>query len=286
METLINDLINQIKKKLDNLGIYYRIFGRIKDKIALKEKIDRKNKEKENYLLQDYLGIRIINYFYDDNEIIIDLLKGLFLLDNCKIDDHDHMTFKPKRCNYVFKLPENNEIKLPLQVDDTFEIQLRTVLSEGWHEIDHDIRYKSSNNWEGNDNLARAFNGVLASLETADFTILKIFEDFSYQCYKEHDWEKMIYNKMRSRVLRGTISPELNILLKKNSDYLKILFKKNRNEILFDLINDFTGFTIPLNINNFIYYCNRKYFSDKSIIDNETNYIKLNYNKMFDTKSK
>ncbi|MBK7959276.1 MAG: hypothetical protein IPK03_14995 [Bacteroidetes bacterium] len=30
-------------------------------------------------------------------------------------------------------------------VDSTFEVQLRTILSEGWHEIDHDLRYKSIN---------------------------------------------------------------------------------------------------------------------------------------------
>ena len=25
-------------------------------------------------------------------------------------------------------------------IDNTYEIQLRTVLSEGWHEVEHDLR--------------------------------------------------------------------------------------------------------------------------------------------------
>lgn len=29
-------------------------------------------------------------------------------------------------------------------IDDTFEVQVRTNSFEGWHEIEHDLRYKGS----------------------------------------------------------------------------------------------------------------------------------------------
>lgn len=45
--------------------------------------------------------------------------------------------------------------------DATYEIQFRTTLSEGWHEIDHALRYKCKTDWDKHEDEERAFNGIL-----------------------------------------------------------------------------------------------------------------------------
>ncbi len=74
---------------------------------------------------------------------------------------HDKV-FMPQRLNVVMQMPSNvgglMEAELPIDmkeedkllIDQTYEVQLRTVLSEGWHEVEHDLRYKTRNEswWE------------------------------------------------------------------------------------------------------------------------------------------
>lgn len=35
-----------------------------------------------------------------------------------------------------------------MYIDDTFEIQIKTMFFEGWHEIEHDMRYKGEELWK------------------------------------------------------------------------------------------------------------------------------------------
>jgi ppGpp synthetase/RelA/SpoT-type nucleotidyltranferase len=80
--------------------------------------------------------------------------------------------FAVTRHNLIFKIPELHleDTKKAIgnaPIDETFEIQLRSILSEGWHEVEHDLRYKSKKNWETQDDLSRALNGIIATIETA-----------------------------------------------------------------------------------------------------------------------
>lgn len=61
--------------------------------------------------------------------------------------------FMPTRLNLIFRMDDfcSRELVNVLKdidgidsslIDCTYEIQLRTVLSEGWHEVEHDLRYK------------------------------------------------------------------------------------------------------------------------------------------------
>ena len=59
--------------------------------------------------------------------------------------------FKPTKLNGVCRLPEylRSEISTEtwdMYIDDTFEIQIKTMFFEGWHEIEHDMRYKDIQN--------------------------------------------------------------------------------------------------------------------------------------------
>ena len=113
-------------------------------------------------------------------------------------------------------------------IDNTFEVQLRTVLSEGWHEIDHDLRYKCRSDWEGHNDLERVFNGVFAGLETSDWSNLMVFEKLSYRHYKDSKWEAMFRTKFRVRLKDSILQDKLKSILNSDKAIGKSLFRVER----------------------------------------------------------
>jgi hypothetical protein len=138
-------------------------------------------------------------------------------------------------------------------IDATFEVQIRSVLSEGWHEVDHDLRYKSKASWKGQDDLSRALNGILATLETSEWTMKRIFDDLSYRHYRKRQWAAMLHTKMRMRT-RPELSPDLLSFLDGNADFAKELFRINRNNVIQQISRVKPG--IPISLDNILYVWN------------------------------
>lgn len=267
---LAKKLTEMIENELLRLGLLYRVFYRSKAIDSISKKI---NKKGDGYYsptgkkIQDAFGVRIALYFFNDLPIAQKILKNSFELLSKEVDEFNNELFSAQRCNYIFRLPNDiSKDSLIIQenplVDDTFEVQFRTILSEGWHEVEHDLRYKCKNDWDGHDDLSRNLNGIYATLETADWGIMKLFEDLSYRHYKASEWGPMIRNKFRLRMdddLRGDIleAIELNSLGKK-------IFRLDRELVLgkiLDLKLDF-----PININNIILIGNYFYIKDESLL--------------------
>ena len=60
----IKELENDIKNYLDKCGLFYKVFVRIKTANSIIEKLEnRKKKNRQNYKLQDLVGVRIVLYF-------------------------------------------------------------------------------------------------------------------------------------------------------------------------------------------------------------------------------
>lgn len=267
LEILYNTVINNpdkdieklICKKLDKCGIMYRSFSRTKKKESVKEKIEKK---REDYLrlgkkMQDLVGIRIVLYFRDDIDICINILEKLFDVDNFEYDKPNAETFKPQRINYVFNMP-TSIMKIPdnlsrdCLIDNTFEVQIRTIFSEGWHEVEHDIRYKYLDEWSDVPDLARELNGILAILEVCDCNIMSICEQLAYKKYKEKAWDSMIRNKFRLRFTHQPLDEKLSQILSDDPGLAKDLFRFERER----LISYFAENTIPRNCNNVVYIIN------------------------------
>lgn len=271
-DTVINTPEKQIEriiyKKLDRCGLMYRTFSRTKEKLSVKSKIERKRSiylEKEKKM-QDIVGIRIVLYFRDDIDVCIDILKSLFEVDNFEYDKPDAETFRPQRINYVFKMPENimkipDDISEDCLVDNTFEVQIRTILSEGWHEVEHDIRYKYSKEWNTAANLSRELNGVLAILEVCDHNIMEICEQLAYKKYKEKDWDSMIRNKFRLRFLHITLDSDLCKILCNNAELAKALYRFERERLIYFFADN----SVPISCNNVIYIVNEMQLHNEAI---------------------
>ena len=199
---ITNEIIDKITNALDNLGIMYRVFFRIKENCSLEKKLGNNLNYGKTKKLQDYIGIRIVLYFHDDIKTVRNIVSSLYeeSSEDTSIDEFSKEEFKAVRYNIIYKLKQSLLIdKDREKIDDTFELQIRTIFSEGWHEVEHDLRYKCKTDWESYDYESRLLNGVYASLETNEWTMLQIFDNLSYKHYKNREWVAMIKQKFRLR---------------------------------------------------------------------------------------
>ncbi len=238
-----DDLLCIIEEKLKKAGFYYRIVYRVKavdstvDKLNFKD-YRRPGTENEDKKMQDLVGIRIMLYFDDDLDICRSLLDTLFAEPGIwETTENNEYEFKAMKVNGIFKLPAylSNAIVNPVlkdYIDDTFEVQVRTNSFEGWHEIEHDLRYKGSAFGIGNEALARKMNSILATLELCDDSIVKLLEDLGHQHYKDHKWDDMIRCHYRLKLANEPIHPLLKELFDDDTELAKKFFKFKRGKAI------------------------------------------------------
>lgn len=211
---IAEEIRREVELQLTAGGLLCRVFGRGKSNYSLESKLE-KGKDKYNIngkLIQDSIGIRVVLYFSDDIEVARSVISNKFRIreSDSTIDTPEGDEFSVTRYNLIYEIPENQEILMSREIgnqpiDRTFEVQIRSVLSEGWHEVEHDLRYKQKEYWIGSDDLSRALNGIVATLETSEWGMRKIFDDIAYRHYKQKNWGAMVLLKLRMR-----LSPELD----------------------------------------------------------------------------
>lgn len=273
-------IAEQVETLLAESGIMFRIFCRAKTAESLNAKL---NKNPDKYVgdkkIQDIIGIRIALYFIDDITVVKNLIcnKFSYLPEHSTIDTPKDSSFSATRYNLMFSLPEDHKIsdgiedKYKTCVDDTFELQLRTILSEGWHEIDHDLRYKCEPDWINLPSESRILNGVYATLETSEWTLLKLFEDISYKHYKSRSWSAMVQNKFRIRLREPLISKQLLEVLDSDQSLSKAVYRYDRDN-LFKCLSERPSF--PLTADNIIHIMNFDSFHHPSLTDLTPQYFK------------
>lgn len=287
----------KIKDKLINeLGrtrLLFRLFSRVKEETSISEKFTRKQYSvgADEKLMQDLIGFRITTYFHDDLKIIVDLCQKLFHKVELVYDEPDAEVFKPLRKNMICKMPqEENEIYQDIKrtnhnyslIDNTFEIQFRTTLSEGWHEVDHLMRYKCKPDWLNLTDESRMLNGIYATLETNDQTLKALFDDISYNHYKAKKWEAMLRNKLRLRFNLQNLDSEVINHLNSNPSVGKTLFKVNRHKIITEYINSPLSF--PSTFDNWMYFINYVFIQDKFITDKTPEFMINDFKLAFNGK--
>ncbi len=256
-EAVGKNIIYPLKQRLDSLHIYYKETNRFKSVESLDIKLSKKISTNPDYLIQDLFGCRFIFYFRDDVELCESLIKSIYTVDGVSKNETNNIEeFSPERLNYVCKLPKDHQIEETLfteyPIDKTFEIQLRTIFSEGWLEIEHDLRYKEKDipdsSWIKYTDLTRVLIGLSATLQNCDWTMLSLIDKMAYTNYKNSEWNYMIKNKFHLQITDHSIDSEIVNFLSKNKEIAKKIFRSNRKKIL----NAYPS-GIPMNINNLIY---------------------------------
>lgn len=273
------DIEKSISERLSEIGIMFRIFSRVKDSVSLNNKLKNKKYGSEKKI-QDALGVRVVLYFNDDVEIVHKMVNGLFKEreKDQSIDIVNTEEFSAVRYNIIYEMPSellSNERNFELVsnvIDSTFELQIRSVLSEGWHEVEHDLRYKSKSDWASHDGESRRLNGIYATLETSEWTMIKIFDELSYKHYKLRNWESMLRQKFRLRIQSVDFDERIKNYFDLNLDVAKEFFRVSRKDVVNDMAAK--GFSLPLNVNTLIYFCNEFYVKDDGISAITPSYFK------------
>ena len=199
-------LAHRISARLRKAGIYFQLFRRYKTNDSILHKLDEeikegpdKGKQKYNdgHLIQDKIGLKYVFYFVDDLEIAKEIVEKEYQLIEWANTKDTPDVFAATKINGVFRIPEealSPDVRKQMRacyIDDTFEIQLKTMLFQSWHETDHDLRYKNEDLWTQFPEMNRKLNRVLATLELCDSSVNSVFEKLTYRSYK---WVKEKYS--------------------------------------------------------------------------------------------
>lgn len=276
-----------IKRKLDSKGEMYRREGKkmqdiigvrvvfyfqddvviFHNKLKTIEGYDPQNESNSTKELEELS--KIISEMGEDE---VDTKKKLQKL----LPFHDKV-FMPERLNIIMEMDDSEKslTRMELEanhqydtslVDFTYEVQLRTVLSEGWHEVEHDLRYRTQNEpwWSFCSEESRILNGIFASLETSEGTLSRMIDEITYKNYRHHSWDAMIRFHFRRRTSGSKLSAKLCDLLEKDEGQAKALLNIEREELVRWLWE--IGPAIPITTDFILFLINRKSFHREEII--------------------
>lgn len=295
-DIVLGSIVEEIDADLSRCGFMYHIFHRIKGEQSIKEKLEKKGDyyRREGKKMQDLLALRITLYFSDDVEILHQFLRAKPGFQSETIDADDDRTFCPKRLNMVISVPEYWQTALSDYLKRTYpdwadlldltcEVQIRTILSEGWHEVEHDLRYKCQEDWEEFKDESRLLNGIYATLESSEWSMLTLFDKMAYSFYKKGNWTNMIRNKMRLRFIDKGLSDKVNNYLTEHPVACKSLYRVRRKKVLDFLLNN--DFKLPLQYDTVIHLLNRVEVNDRELKALEKAPLKIMMDMIAETKS-
>ena len=268
-DSILESISERLEAGLEKCGLYYRLFSRTKTAASTRSKL-RAKQYQEGRRMQDLFGVRITAYFQDDQAILRRIIEDRFSVVSVTEDRPDPGTFSPTRLNFICKLPMDCRQAMPGEIfdnypiDSTVEIQLRTVFSEGWHEVEHDLRYKAKADWKGSDDLSRALNGIFATLITCDWSMLNIFSELAERKYREKDWTAMLKNKLRVHVEEAPLSSEICALLDEHPELAAELYQIERFGLL-DFLSDGRYPAIEMTLDNLVFLMNELYIHNSCI---------------------
>lgn len=318
--TLAFIIERRISAILDKTGMYYRIFSRQKSEDSIKKKLNEKKDvyAEDGKKMQDFVGVRVVFYFKDDIEAFLNILRSLesydtsnesnSILELATIEEEINnlgihklknllpltdKIFMPERLNLVMKMDEyetslfTNFIEFQTNyngrlIDNTYEIQLRTVLSEGWHEVEHDLRYKTRKEdwWNKCQAESRLLNGIYAALISNESQLSKLVDDIAYKAYHSHEWDTMIRFHFRRRTKETKLTEDIARVLDRNIENIaKAIYKFDRNHVVGILNKISVKIDITTDLLTFI--VNRSVINNPELMKLEPNPIKKILDKVF-----
>ena len=265
------DLKRMISDRLEQCGMYFRVFSRIKTATSMARKFEQKEYGEE-HKLQDLVGVRINLYFDDDVDICRDIMERTFDVVGWSTSKRNEDEFKPTKLNGVFRLPgylkdEISQDTWDMCIDDTFEIQIKTMFFEGWHEIEHDMRYKGEELWRDFQGFSRYLNSILATLELCDKSMITLFEDLGHALYKSGRWSDMIKSHFRIKLGDVPMYPEVEQLLNEDMAQVDNLAKRIYKTSKSFLVDQFLKRSrrTPINVNTIVAILNDSLFHDSRL---------------------
>ena len=264
LDGIAQRLESLLATQLNNCGLMFRLFSRVKTTSSLAHKMRIKGEKYRSgkSLIQDMIGLRIVAYFQDDVEALATYFSYGEAVGS-SIDELNSSTFCPQRLNLTCPIPEafvsDFRQALPAEyapyIDNTYEIQIRTVFSEGWHEVEHDLRYKCKADWEQCEPYSRVLNGLIATLETAEWNMKMLFDQMAHTNLQTRNYRAMLRNKMHLRIEGEDFSEAVSAFLQQHPEVAEQVLKTDRLVIVLALLNHTKP--IPLTYDVLLFLINR-----------------------------
>lgn len=178
-EDLKQNVLDQLKRLFEKCGVTLGIplEARVKTWSSIAEKIDRKGLTLEKITdLHDLVGIRIILLFAKDIELVDEIIKHNFNVDNSE-DTSGRLSdsqFGYQSQHYLVQIPEA-WCSVPTMCDFKdlhLELQLRTLSQHIWAIFSHKLQYKIESNVP--KPLRRSIHRISALLEIVDMEFDRI----------------------------------------------------------------------------------------------------------------
>ena len=267
-----------LNTKLRNAGLYFHSSSRVKSLESLDRKLGtgKYGSGRDDKKIQDIIGIRINLFYTEDINICESILEDTFMLDNWSKTEWEENQFEAQKCNGVFRLPSKYLVNLSENLwsrpfDKTFEIQLRTVLFEGWHEIEHEMRYKykldedpdGSSLWAGQEKDARMMNSIIANLELCDWSIVQIFDNLARDQISKKNWENAIISKYRLKIVQDSLKPEIKEYFDEHPEIAASFLDVSKKQLVDILLNK--KYQKALSPNRIIYLINKEIIHDEYV---------------------
>lgn len=168
IERLVEDLLDRNSIEVVQLS------ARTKTVDSFKGKLRRKGTKYENPLdeVTDFAGIRVITYYTEDVDRVVECLLSEFEIDDelsrGTVAAADPDRFGYQSAQYVGRLSHERRSLTEWSrfADRCVEIQVRTALQHAWSAIDHKLNYKSER--EVPRHLKRRLSRLSALLELGD----------------------------------------------------------------------------------------------------------------------
>lgn len=181
---LYENFAYKVRQLLEDLIIseaipYNAITCRLKSRDSLIKKLEiKQDKYGELRDITDIAGIRIITFYSDDVDKVVDLVEKEFKVDRQNTIDKGK-SLEPDRFGYcsVHYIVGLSDDRLKLREYQMYqdlkcEIQIRTVLQHAWAEIEHDLGYKNESIIP--KEIRRNFSRLAGLLEIGDKEFLEI----------------------------------------------------------------------------------------------------------------
>ena len=156
----------------------HSITTRVKHPTSLRRKLLLKEYKRPSAELTDQLGLRVIAYFQDDVDRLVALLKAFLVIDERKSVDKRGV-LGPREFGYrsvhlvgrLQGIPFGTQ-RRPRLDSRWYEVQVRSLLEEGWAEIEHDVVYKAGIKYDRE--VLREWGALAGALEIADSHFLTL----------------------------------------------------------------------------------------------------------------
>jgi putative GTP pyrophosphokinase len=164
-------LVELLQDALQGIHLH-SIYFRVKELDRLEEKLTRQGKHYTRLTdVTDLLGVRVVTYFADDVDRVVEVIDREFDVDAERSVDK-RSTMEADRFGYVsvHKVIRLSSARLALPEYKRFggllaEIQIRSILQHAWAEIEHDLGYLAH---EMPPHLRRKFSILSGMLELVD----------------------------------------------------------------------------------------------------------------------